>query len=297
VGEERIKLAGGIEFIPGRRGGRYPHCNSLLCNSGGRALIDPASNKRLLRQLAAEGVEKVLLSHYHSDHLRDLKEMSRSAALVHAVERSAVETFRADLIWFPDEIKDETWMRRKALEVGGWGWPIAATFEDGDVLMLGDTRARVVHTPGHTPGHCCFWFPEERVLFTADIDLTPFGPWYGNAASDIDLSLASIRRLAEFEPEFTVTGHETGIVRGDIRPQLYAYAAVVETRHARVLEAIREPRTLSEVTAQAIIYGPFYSPTNSYRDQEWRMIRHHLHRAVRRGEAEELEGGRYRRRS
>ena len=290
---ERVKIAGTLEFIPGRRGGRYPHCNSLLVNSGGRALIDPASNKRTLQALADEGIAKVLLSHYHSDHLRDLKVMERSAVMVHEVERSAVETFRADLIWFPDEIRDETWLRRKAAEVGGWGWPIAATFADGDVLVLGDTRARVVHTPGHTPGHSCFWFPDERVLFSADIDLTPFGPWYGNAASDIDQSLASIRRLAELSPEFTVTGHDAGLIRGDIRPQLAAYAAVIEARHARVLDAIREPRTLAEVTALAIVYGPLYSPTNSYHLQEWRMIRHHLARAVRRGEAEEVEGGRY----
>lgn len=296
MASERIKLAGSLEFIPGRRGGRYPHCNSLLVNSGGRALFDPASNKRVLQALADEGVAAVVLSHYHSDHLRDLKVMGRAAALVHQSEREAVEGFpgMARLVWFPDETRDEIWMRRKAAETGGWGWPIAGTFADGDLLELGDTRAVVVHTPGHTPGHCCFWFPDERTLFSADIDLTLFGPWYGNAASDIDKFLASIERLKTFEPEFTVTGHEAGLVRGDLRPLLSAYAAVIESRHQRVLEAIREPATLDQVTDRAIIYGPFYSPTNSYHDQEWRMVRHHLERAVRRGEAVREEG-RYRR--
>lgn len=39
---------------------------------------------------------------------------------------------------------------------------------DGDVLDLAGLRFEVRHTPGHTPGHCCFLLPDEGWLFSGD---------------------------------------------------------------------------------------------------------------------------------
>jgi len=39
---------------------------------------------------------------------------------------------------------------------------------DGQILHLGGLDLEVVHTPGHTPGHCCFLIREEGVLFSGD---------------------------------------------------------------------------------------------------------------------------------
>jgi len=41
--------------------------------------------------------------------------------------------------------------------------------EDGDELEIGTLRLQVLHTPGHTPGHVCFYEPEEKVLFDGDV--------------------------------------------------------------------------------------------------------------------------------
>lgn len=35
-------------------------------------------------------------------------------------------------------------------------------------LRLAGITLQVRHTPGHTPGHCCFWWPEEEILFSGD---------------------------------------------------------------------------------------------------------------------------------
>ena len=281
-----IKLAERIWLVPGRRGGHYPHCNSLYIDSGERAVIDPGSNRRQLRRLAEEGVGTVLLSHHHSDHVRDLKEFPHARTWVHEVEKEAVESFEgaAPLVWFPDEERDLVWQRRKEREVGGWGWSVSGTFKDGDEVRVGEVKVLVLHTPGHTPGHCCFWFPKERLLFSADIDLTEFGPWYGNGGSDVVDFTSSIKRVMVLNPEITVTGHEAGVIRGEIRAQLRAYAEVIEQRHKRIIEFLDKPRTLDEITRQGFIYGDFYSSDNSIHFPEWRMVRHHLARAVKQGE-------------
>lgn len=35
-------------------------------------------------------------------------------------------------------------------------------------VRFGDTALKIIATPGHTPGHVCFWSPENRILFTGD---------------------------------------------------------------------------------------------------------------------------------
>jgi glyoxylase-like metal-dependent hydrolase (beta-lactamase superfamily II) len=39
---------------------------------------------------------------------------------------------------------------------------------DGQVLRMADLELEVRHTPGHTPGHCCFYWATEGVLFSGD---------------------------------------------------------------------------------------------------------------------------------
>ena len=40
---------------------------------------------------------------------------------------------------------------------------------DNDEIDLGKRRLRALHTPGHSPGHLCFWEPERGYLFTGDL--------------------------------------------------------------------------------------------------------------------------------
>jgi len=40
---------------------------------------------------------------------------------------------------------------------------------DGQILNLGTVQFTVLSTPGHTPGHCCFYCAREKVLFSGDL--------------------------------------------------------------------------------------------------------------------------------
>lgn len=62
-------------------------------------------------------------------------------------------------------------------------------------LDLGSLKVKLVATPGHTPGHLSFFFPDEESLFLGDYDLTTFGPWYGDVYSGIEQTITSIRKL------------------------------------------------------------------------------------------------------
>ena len=80
---------------------------------------------------------------------------------------------------------------------------------DGQVITVAGTEVRVLHTPGHSPGACCFHVPALGVVFTGDT-LFQGGPGAtGRSYSDFDTIIRSITdKLLTLPPETVVhTGH------------------------------------------------------------------------------------------
>lgn len=40
---------------------------------------------------------------------------------------------------------------------------------DGDIIDLGNRKISIIHTPGHSPGHICFFEPERHYLYSGDL--------------------------------------------------------------------------------------------------------------------------------
>ena len=81
-------------------------------------------------------------------------------------------------------------------------WTVRASratrpLHDGDVLDLGGTRLRVIHTPGHTDDSVCFLDEDRGLLFTGDtVNSGPILVTDGESASLEDFA-RSTRRLAD----------------------------------------------------------------------------------------------------
>ena len=41
--------------------------------------------------------------------------------------------------------------------------------DGGEIIDLGDRKIQALHTPGHSPGHLCFWERERGYVFTGDL--------------------------------------------------------------------------------------------------------------------------------
>lgn len=83
---------------------------------------------------------------------------------------------------------------------------------EGNVIQLGRTRWKVVHTPGHARYHICLFEEDERILFAGDA----LGCLYPNAPLfivtpapeyDQEFALKSIHRLESLKPEMTIFTH------------------------------------------------------------------------------------------
>jgi hydroxyacylglutathione hydrolase len=120
--------------------------------SGSAVVVDPGFEPEALQALLAAGgkqVEAVLLTHAHLDH---------AAAAGDVAGDLPVFVHEADILAFTDE---PAWN-------AGFANPLAPvkdlrTMQDGDILAFEGLSLEVLHTPGHTPGHCMFRM-DERVL-------------------------------------------------------------------------------------------------------------------------------------
>jgi glyoxylase-like metal-dependent hydrolase (beta-lactamase superfamily II) len=91
----------------------------------------------------------------------------------------------------------------------------AAILKDGDVIDIGGRRIQVIHTPGHSPGHMCFYEEERGYLFTGDlVYLGTLFAYY--PSTDPESYLSSLEKIAALKVNKVFPGHH-GL---DIKPSV-----------------------------------------------------------------------------
>ena len=289
---------GKVRFI---RGGKYPQSNSVLIDDDIRAIIDPACDEEKLLKIHQERpIEIVINSHGHEDHFLYNSRFPDAKLWVHELDAQAyksIDAFVGQLI-DPDEVDEKmqaAWSRFFTDVVKYQPKEPDRLLEDEEILDFGQTRVQVLHTPGHSPGHLSFHFLDEKVIFLADLDLVKFGPYYGDKASSIEDTIASLRRLAKIDADFYLVSHgKEAILDGD-PAHIDRYMDVIFQREEKLLAFLDSgPKTMEEVTAHGIIYGGHTLSDGAWElsMSEQSMMKKHLERLERLGKARK-EDGRY----
>lgn len=122
-------------------------------------IIDPgASARQLADKIKVEGLKPVaiLLTHGHFDHATAAKELQDEFGIKIYVHEAEKETL-------VDPELNVSWMNGQSLVFSADEF-----LKDEEELDLAGFHIRVLFTPGHTPGGCCYYFPYEDVVFTGD---------------------------------------------------------------------------------------------------------------------------------
>jgi len=284
---------GPIRFIPGENRGKYPYCHSLYIEGAG-VLIDPASDRERLKRLRDEsGVEAVWLSHWHEDHFMHLDLFEDVPFWIGEPDAPMLADVESFLDGYGIEREDHREYWRKIVREQFHFRPRrpAGFLQDGQQVQPADVTVEIIHAPGHTPGHFCFFFREPAVLFLADYDLTAFGPWYGDRESSIPQTIASVRRLQKIAARTWLTGHETGVFEKDPGSVWDEYLGVIQRREQKLLELLATPRTMTEIVEAWIVYGRPREPREFYAFGEQAIMQKHLEILLSEGRA--VQEGQY----
>jgi glyoxylase-like metal-dependent hydrolase (beta-lactamase superfamily II) len=264
----------GIWFVEGENRGRYPYAHSLYLDGGaGNLLVDTGAGQAL--ENLTGRVDEVVLTHYHRDHVKANHLFKGASFSVHTADAPGVESregfYRLSGL---DQIDLEAYWKMVG-QIDFTAVEVDRYLGDGDSFDLGKVRLKVLHLPGHTPGHSGFLIEQYGLIYSSDIDLTSFGPWYGNPSSDLDAFRQSIKRVRDLEPELLITSHSSPVTE-QINEKLTAYGAVLDQRDEAILGFLKQqPAGIEEIVSQQIIYRN-HNGQEALRYFEKSMIMKHL---------------------
>ncbi|MDQ3738718.1 MAG: MBL fold metallo-hydrolase [Actinomycetota bacterium] len=295
--EDERRLTGAVSVLMGAGDGAYPSGNSLLVVGDGETIvIDPSITVVERGGVPAAGVDAVINSHSHEDHVAGNGLYPEARVHVHHEDLPGVRSLDGlmDVYGF-DGPADDEFRGTIADEFHYTPRPDAEGFGDGHVFDLGAVTVEAVHLPGHTRGHSGFRI-SGGVFFLSDIDLTGFGPYYGDVWSDLDDFEDSLAKVRHEDARFYVTFHHKGVIesRELFVNLLDDFAAVIGRRHAAMLDYLAEPRTLDDMAAHRFIYRP-HVELPIVNAVERRSAQLHVQRMLTRVEAVEVEPGRFQR--
>ena len=295
-GEHERRLSEHVSVLVGTDTGKYPSGNSLLVRGTREAIVIDPSVDVVAKGGAPIAIDAVINSHAHEDHIPGNGLFSDARVHVHDADLPGVQTLDGlmDIYGFEGEARDG--FKKVVVEEFNFApRPDAHGFSDGAVFDLGETKIEAVHLPGHTRGHSGFRI-SEGVFFLSDIDLTGFGPYYGDVWSDLEDFEESLRKVRDEDADFYVTFHHKGVIEGrkNFLELLDAFGAVITRRHDAMLDFLVEPQSIEDMVARRFIYRPHVKSV--FADQvEHRSAFLHLQRMQTRGEVKEVETGRFQR--
>ena len=144
-------------------------------------VVDPSEAEPIINYLKKEKLELnyILNTHHHFDHIGGNIELQK--------------LYKSKIIGFKDDKH----------RIPG----INITLNDGEKFKFGKSQIKVIHIPGHTSGHICFFFEKEKIAFTGD---TLFSLGCGRIfEGDHEQMLSSLNKIKKLPIETKIyCGHE-----------------------------------------------------------------------------------------
>lgn len=139
------------------------NCTLLICEKTNKAaIVDPGGDINvILNTIETENaiVESILITHGHLDHVGGVAELAE----------------KLDIPIIGPEIQDKFWLDALPSQIQTFGFPHSDSFtpsrwlNDGDTINVGEQLLKVIHCPGHTPGHIVLFHQPSKLALVGDV--------------------------------------------------------------------------------------------------------------------------------
>ena len=187
--------------------------NVYLVADAGQAIIidsgfadDDSATRRLdyLKGIGSPRVELIVITHHHLDHVGGARRLQEATGARIAMHPEEERLLRESLGRSPagGAVYERDARRASA------GLTVDLPLNDGDALPVGGLSLRVLHTPGHSPGHLCLFLEGEKVLFSGDnvlgLGTTAVPP---PPTGDMARYIESLKRMKALNAALICPGH------------------------------------------------------------------------------------------
>jgi glyoxylase-like metal-dependent hydrolase (beta-lactamase superfamily II) len=292
-----IKL-GPVTVYLGAKSGKYPDGNQVIVRGKDTSVaFDTPLVALQLAQVLRE-VDQVVLGHAHEDHLVGMHLIPKVPVQAPQADLKAVQSvagLSAHYGYSPATLA--TVVPQMIREFHYLPRPDATGYDDGAIWNLGGgVSVRAIHMPGHTSGHTVLLVEPAGIAFIGDIDLTGFGPYYGDATSNLAQFRQSMIAVEHIPAKTWITSHHKAVItdREQFVSLLQAFRRKVEDRDLTILAEIGgQAKTFDEIAQRRFVYPQDY-PAAFVPDVERHCLRQHLDALVAEGRLSLIDS-RYRR--
>lgn len=169
------RLAPGLQRVlapnPGPMTG--PGTNTYVLGTDDVTVIDPGpddpAHVAAILEATAGRIDRIVCTHTHLDHWPAAEDLRRATGCA-------------------------------VLAVGSRdGLSVTDTLDDGDVVVTGEYRIEIIHTPGHASNHLCGFLPDTGMLFTGDHVMQGSTVVISPPDGDMSAYLRSLERVRNLE--------------------------------------------------------------------------------------------------
>jgi glyoxylase-like metal-dependent hydrolase (beta-lactamase superfamily II) len=174
----------------------------------------------------------ILLTHCHADHCGLVPAIASPQSVIYmsAPDKELVSQYagQSDEYWErldqdyiregfpPEEMAIARRLNPAKLFIPSRVFP-SRDIKDGDKILVDDLAFTCVFTPGHTPGHMCFYDEKAEIMLTGDhilFDITPNITMWRSLPDSLASYLDSLRKIKKYRVKMSLAAHRES--KGDL---------------------------------------------------------------------------------
>jgi len=232
----------GIHVVRGKFAGEFGFIASYLIVDESEVLvIDPGTagdpGNRLEKAIKDFGLDPksdlvgIVCTHGHPDHSAGagrLKKSTNAPVMIHKDDAELLQTpaaFLNERLIMDRAERFSMKLDKGPLRVNYRGIEADELITQGQTISVGETSLKVIHTRGHSAGHCAFYDVKRKALFSGDeVNNFPNDPrkFFVDKTGSIVAKLTALEVLSKLGADYLFPAHDTPHIFGDARLQFEA---------------------------------------------------------------------------